>query len=584
MSVVDIDQVVRPFDAELPIGASRSPAVAGGGRGRPWWLVSVAAGLAFTALLVVSVSRGAGARWVDEGTAEWWVVTTVLHAPYVVILLFVLGGVIERVGYYWRGRAPESAGRLPAEYPTVCVQLPMFNEHAVARRVIEAASAMKWPRRPFQRAGARRLHRRRHPCARRGRLRNGCGRRREWTATCGTAPIARATRLVRSRRGGGRRTPSSSRSSTRTSCRPTDFLVRTIPHFYGADGELDDGLALVQTQWGHLEPRRVIADHGPIALGRRPPHAADVVALSKVAVRQLHRHGWRLESRSDRGRRRLARREPRRGLRTQLSAPLRRLPHQVREGDRRAGRAAGDLHRVQSPAEALDAGLGAAPEAAPSRRCCSGSDARLSARLHLVYHMCIAWQWPLWAIWTVTLPLMIYSGLWFGSLGTATGVILYLAPTASWAMLAAGRGLARNEAHLRRPHHASGLPPTLPAGPSLPRPQHRNAPAPVQLVRRRTRRRPSQRVRTNAEGSVSSHRVGRRHCPRRAARRHHHGPAPVRPSTGCAASAGPEQGVPRQDPLAIRLGGGLLRRPTSSRSPCCSSRPGSSCVPPVRPS
>ena len=33
---------------------------------------------------------------------------------------------------------------------------------------------------------------------------------------------------------------------------PEDFLVRTIPHFYGADRELDDGLALVQTQWGHL--------------------------------------------------------------------------------------------------------------------------------------------------------------------------------------------------------------------------------------------------------------------------------------------------------------------------------------------
>ena len=51
--------------------------------------------------------------------------------------------------------------------------------------------------------------------------------------------------------------------------------------------------------------------------------------------------------------------------------------------------------------------------------------------------MCIAWQWPLWTIWTMTLPLMIYSGLWFGSLGTGAGILLYLAPTAVWAMLAA---------------------------------------------------------------------------------------------------------------------------------------------------
>ena len=33
---------------------------------------------------------------------------------------------------------------------------------------------------------------------------------------------------------------------------PADFLLRTIPHFYRADGEPDAGLALVQAQWGHL--------------------------------------------------------------------------------------------------------------------------------------------------------------------------------------------------------------------------------------------------------------------------------------------------------------------------------------------
>ena len=33
---------------------------------------------------------------------------------------------------------------------------------------------------------------------------------------------------------------------------PRDFLLRAIPHFYLADGEPDDGLALVQAQWGHL--------------------------------------------------------------------------------------------------------------------------------------------------------------------------------------------------------------------------------------------------------------------------------------------------------------------------------------------
>lgn len=50
-------------------------------------------------------------------------VTTVGHAPYVVVALFLLGGVIDRVGYLWLGRDPELAGRLPRVYPTVCVQL-----------------------------------------------------------------------------------------------------------------------------------------------------------------------------------------------------------------------------------------------------------------------------------------------------------------------------------------------------------------------------------------------------------------------------------------------------------------------------
>jgi cellulose synthase/poly-beta-1,6-N-acetylglucosamine synthase-like glycosyltransferase len=69
----------------------------------------------------------------------------VLRLPFVMILLFLIGGLVERIGFYWRGRTPEPADQLPAVYPTVCVQLPMFNEHAVAQRVIEAACEMTWP-------------------------------------------------------------------------------------------------------------------------------------------------------------------------------------------------------------------------------------------------------------------------------------------------------------------------------------------------------------------------------------------------------------------------------------------------------
>ena len=33
---------------------------------------------------------------------------------------------------------------------------------------------------------------------------------------------------------------------------PPDFLRRAMPHFFDSDGRVDDGLAMVQAQWGHL--------------------------------------------------------------------------------------------------------------------------------------------------------------------------------------------------------------------------------------------------------------------------------------------------------------------------------------------
>ena len=126
-SVIEVDRVVSP--------AARSR-----GRDRPWWLASVVVGLSATALLVFCALRGAGTGWYDRDAGGWWLVTTALHAPYVVILLFLLGGVIERLGYYSPRVAARSRPGGCRGVATVCVQLPMFNEHAVTRRVIEAAA------------------------------------------------------------------------------------------------------------------------------------------------------------------------------------------------------------------------------------------------------------------------------------------------------------------------------------------------------------------------------------------------------------------------------------------------------------
>ena len=73
----------------------------------------------------------------------------IAHLIYAVLLLFIVGGLIERIGYLFRRpgwqRVQPPAG-LPAELPLVCVQLPMFNESAVAVRAIDAACALDWPR------------------------------------------------------------------------------------------------------------------------------------------------------------------------------------------------------------------------------------------------------------------------------------------------------------------------------------------------------------------------------------------------------------------------------------------------------
>jgi hypothetical protein len=53
-------------------------------------------------------------------------------------------------------------------------------------------------------------------------------------------------------------------------------------------------------------------------------------------------------------------------------------------------------------------------------------------RLHLLYHMCISWQWPAWMLWVIMLPFLIYNGYWFGAFGEPGGVILYLVPSIVW--------------------------------------------------------------------------------------------------------------------------------------------------------
>jgi len=70
------------------------------------------------------------------------------HLPWLIILVFLVAGIVERAVSVLTGaiRAEaESAGKLPLQRPFVCVQLPMYNEHAVCARIIHAAVGLSWP-------------------------------------------------------------------------------------------------------------------------------------------------------------------------------------------------------------------------------------------------------------------------------------------------------------------------------------------------------------------------------------------------------------------------------------------------------
>jgi Glycosyl transferase family 2 len=232
------------------VSAAREPKTSASVRFR-WWMPGLGVFALAGGLFVYLVSSHGGASSPSVYTPAWWMVTAALHLPYLVILFFLVVGLVERLGFYWRGRAPEPAGQLPAVYPTVCVQLPMFNERAVAQRVIQAASELIWPADGLSvqvlddstDEGTRAL------------VEDVCSRVRASTGTnC-------YVRHRRDRQGFKAGALEEGRTSTDAEfltifdadfVPPRDYLLRTIPHFYSASGEPDAGLALVQAQWGHL--------------------------------------------------------------------------------------------------------------------------------------------------------------------------------------------------------------------------------------------------------------------------------------------------------------------------------------------
>jgi cellulose synthase/poly-beta-1,6-N-acetylglucosamine synthase-like glycosyltransferase len=400
-----------------------------------WWMPSLALLAIACGLFTYSAVSDAGGSWFAVGSAGWWVVTLALHLPLVVTLFFLVGGLVERAGFYWRGRAPERAGRLPAVYPTVCVQLPMFNEHAVAERIIEAASRISWPTDRFSvqvlddstDEHTREL------------VETVCARVRASTGVdCHVHHrVDRRGYKAGALEEGRRHTDAEFLVIFDADfVPPRDYLLRAIPHFYLPDCKSDAGLALVQTQWGHLnhdESRLTRAqslwvdDHHTLQMSWRSAMWRFVNFTGTAGV-------WRASAIEAAGGWRAA------SLVEDCELSFRHLF---------AGYRTKFVKEIVVPAE-LPATYTAYK--AQQRRWTQGwvqlqrmhlatllfrFPSSWIRRLHLAYHMCISWQWPAWGLWITAMPFMIYTGHWFGSLGLAVGLFIYVLPTALWALATA---------------------------------------------------------------------------------------------------------------------------------------------------
>lgn len=396
-----------------------------------WWMPGILVmTLTITAgLFLYATHTIAGTAWFKVGSPEWWVLTAVLHLPFFGILFFLIMGIGERLGYYWKGRAAEQPGKMSAVHPTVCVQLPMFNEYAVARRVIEAVANMDWPadrfsiqvlddstdadtRRLVEQVSAevrargldcRVLHRTDRHGYKAGALEIG---RRQTKAEF--LVIFDADFMP-----------------------PKDFLLRTIPHFYQPDGQPDTGLALVQAQWGHLNHDESaltrsqslwVDDHHTLQMARRSAALNFVNFTGTAGV-------WRASAIEDAG-----------GWRAASLVEDGELSFRVLF----AGYRSKFVKEIVVPAE-LPATYTAYKaqqkrwtqgwvqvQRLHLRTLFFGYSASGLRRLQLFYLMCISWQWPLWAVWMLVVPFAILTGLWLGALSPAWGIAAYLLPSVIW--------------------------------------------------------------------------------------------------------------------------------------------------------
>lgn len=364
-----------------------------------------------------------------------WLLAGLLHLPFAAILSFLAFGFFERVDYFRVSARPHLPGVLPAQLPRVCVQLPMFNEDAVAERVIAAAVALDWPRDALEiqvlddSTDAE--------TARRVRL--FCERMAAETGTdCRWIHRKDRKGYKAGALEAGRRASSAQFFAIFDAdfLPAPDFLMRAIPHFYDAHGAPIDDLAVVQAQWGHLNDRDSfltaaqalwVDDHHTIQKTWRSAMIGFVNFTGTAGVWQADAieaaGGWRAASLVEDCE--LSIRALLAGYRTRfvpsIVAPA-ELPQTIaayRSQQKRWTQGWVQLQRLHMLTLLTRYRTG------PLRR------------LYLLYFAGISWQWVLWTGWIMVLPFLIESGLWLGALGLQYAIIVYCVPPLFFALFAA---------------------------------------------------------------------------------------------------------------------------------------------------
>lgn len=395
-----------------------------------WWMATGAVALLWAIFFACALMQGAG-RGTPDSTAGW-IAMAVLHMPYLLILALFAFGFVERIGFLWRGRTPPAPGRLPARLPAVCVQLPMFNEQAVAGRLIEAAAALDWPadRLVIQvlddSTDAPTREKVRDICE---RVQARSGVRIHW--------VHRTDRVgykAGALEAGRRQTDAEYLAIFDADfVPPSNFLRHAMPHFYDADARPDLALAIVQAQWGHLNDDESflteaqalwVDDHHSLQQSWRSANLEFVNFTGTAGIWRASAieaiGGWRSAS-----------------LVEDCELSFRALF---------AGYRARFLRNLAAPAElpqTFDA------YRLQQKRWTQGwaqlmrmhlstllfrHHASLLRKIYLVYWMCISWQWPLWALWVVIFPFLIAHGLTLGMFGTGMALLIYLGPPLAFAI------------------------------------------------------------------------------------------------------------------------------------------------------